>query len=124
MWLSRQNINKEREKVANIGETTVGGSETAVYTDGETRRVNICAPGGYIWRPTLGNSLLIIKDGDGAAYAAGEKTAEPPKKFKDGEVFIKSAGGASIWLKNDGTVEISGRINIDGSLFLNGAEIS
>ena len=123
MWLSKRNVNKERQNVADMGETTSGGNDTSVYTEGELRHVGICAPGGYIWRPSVGRELLVIKDGGGTAYAVGAAAQEPPGGFRDGEVFISSAGGASVWLKNDGSILLSGKINIDGSLFLNGAEI-
>ena len=61
--------------------------------------------------------------------AAGTKNAGAPSALASGEVYIRSDGGTSIWLKNSGDIILSGNItvqgnmNVKGSLMINGTPI-
>jgi hypothetical protein len=39
-------------------------------------------------------------------------------------VCIESEGGATLYLKNDGSIVIKGDVNVEGALKVNGNEIS
>ena len=123
MWLSRQKINQREECALQTGTVTMGSGKTAVYTDRERRGISIFAPGGYVWRPTVGQELLILKTEDGGLCASGAEVLPAPEGFADGEVYITSKGGASVWLKNDGSLYLTGAVRIDGSLYVNGTKI-
>ena len=75
-------------------------------------------PGGYAWRPRAGETVLVIKAGDAVCVTGTESGAETD--LAAGEVKIFSAGGASILLKNDGTVEISGTLTVNGAPYAGG----
>lgn len=110
MWLARPKGSRGREG-AMVGAATVEG-ETAAYLDGERRNLTVFGPGGYCWRPTLGQELLVIK-GEGAHWAAG---ARAEGEVAPGEVLIyAAAGGASIRLKGDGSIAIAGRVTVNGT---------
>jgi len=123
MWLSRKAAGRHEEETATAGSVTIGGDAPGVMTAGEIRGMGVWSPGGYVWRPAAGENVLVIKCGDGQRAVAGRETAAGPEGMKPGEVYIM-AKGASLWLKNDGGIEISGNVNITGSLMLNGDEIT
>ena len=129
MWLSKQNVNIQGSSAVDVGTVTIPGNSLGVYTDMEQRGVPLYSPGGYFWRPKLGQDLLVIKCGDGGTCAAGTKNAGAPSALASGEVYIRSDGGTSIWLKNSGDIILSGNItvqgnmNVKGSLMINGTPI-
>ena len=128
MWLSKKAVELHEESIAQIGGVTIGGGNVAVYTDVEQRGLELLSPGGYTWRPKVGQDVLVIKCG-GEAVVAGAKQSGTPADFTAGEVYIKSDGAGSIYLKNDGSLVVSGdtvingTLSVQGRLFVNGNEI-
>ena len=119
MWLSEK-LGSTNEPSAGIGEVTIAGETAAVYTDAEHRSLSVFSPGGYIWRPKVGDNVLVIKCGGNEMCVAGLDQSNGPAGMEAGEVYIKSNAGASIYLKNDGRIVLGGKVYIDGSLYLNG----
>lgn len=119
MWLSKRSAGG-RVSSANIATTTIGGQVAAALSEGEQRGVPVYAPGGYCWRPRAGQSLLVVKCGaEGESpVAAGTAQSEAPEGMRAGEVYITSGGGAAVWLKNDGAVEITGDVKINGQAYV------
>ena len=118
MWLSRKLTQSEKQNTASAqsGTVTVEGAEAAVYADGEERDAAVVSPHGFFWKPRSGEKVLIIKGGvfNEETYLVGA-VQENGGVTEAGEVRIASArGGAEIVLKN------SGRIDINGSVFING----
>lgn len=118
MWLSKKLTQHELQNTASAqsGTVTVEGAEAAVYADGEVRGVKTVSPRGFFWRPGNGENVLVIKGGvfGEEAYIVGA-VQEDGGALDAGEVRIASAGGgAEIVLRN------SGRIDISGSVFING----
>lgn len=117
MWLSKKLAAHELQDVASAqdGTVTVEGGELAVFSSGEKREVKTVGPGGYEWQPCKGEDVLIVRGGTFGeeSYAVGvpEQAGEA---LAPGEVRIRSAAGAEIVLHN------SGRIDINGLLFING----
>lgn len=117
MWLSKKLAAHELQDVASAqdGTVTIEGGELAVFSSGEKREVKTVGPGGYEWRPCKGEDVLIVRGGTFGeeSYAVGvpEQAGEA---LAPGEVRIRSAAGAEIVLHN------SGRIDINGLLFING----
>ena len=118
MWLSKKLTQHEMQNAASAqsGTVTVEGAETAVYTGGEERGVRVASPRGFFWKPRNGENVLVIKGG-----VFGEETyivgavQENAGALNAGEIRIAGAGGsAEIILRN------SGRIDINGSVFING----
>jgi len=116
MWLSGQAKGKtEAPAAAQAGFTTLGGGETGVYLDGERRAMAVYAPGGYQWTPMAGQEVLVLKNGGtGAAYCVA--AARCSGGGAPGEVTISAGqGGAGIRLRNDGTVELLGKVLVNGA---------
>ena len=101
---------------AQSGTVTVEGAEAAVYTSGEDRDVKVASPRGFFWKPKNGENVLVIKGGvfGEEAYVVGA-VQQDDGALDAGEVRIANArGNAEIVLRN------SGRIDINGRLFING----
>lgn len=118
MWLSgklRSFGNAASETTADLGVTTIGGERTGVYTRGEARDLDICTPGGIVWRPKSGDQVLVLKGGPGGeeAFVLGVRDTGK-RNLADGELYFYSKGGASICLRNNGAVEICGDLRING----------
>ena len=102
MWLSERKGFKKNDAIS--GSVTLSGDKCAVMGYSEHRGIEIYSPGGYFWRPCVGDDVLVIKDGG----ILGRKIENDG--LLPGEVCIRSAGGAEIRLLNDGTVHIKGEI--------------
>lgn len=122
MWLSSKIKKRDGEDKIQLGQATAGGEESFVYTDGERRRALALAPGGYYWRPWSGQELLVLQCGGQEArpFLLAAAQAGAPAGMQDGEVYIKSRGGASIYLRNDGSVQIQGQVYVNGEALKQG----
>lgn len=111
MWLSRNRQMRQTE-AALAGAATLEGDQVGVYLDGERRKVPVYGPGGYCWRPMLGQELLVVKGADGPYVAAAQcGTGVAP-----GEVLLAAGrGGATIRLCNDGSIELVGQVRVNGT---------
>ena len=92
-------------------------------TRGEHRDLEVFAPGGLVWQPRSGDTVLVVKGGSGAKEAcvvAADTTLHAPEEMEPGELFLYSESGTSIYLRADGTVAIKGDVAIEGSLEVNG----
>lgn len=118
MWLSRKLAQHEMQDTASAqdGTVTITGGETAVFSGGEKREVQTASPGGIEWVPKKGMDVLLLRGGvlGEEAYVVGA-VAQKAEGLEPGEVRIYSAkAGTEIILHN------SGRIDINGDLFVNG----
>lgn len=117
MWLSKQVAARMPALDEGAAATvSVGGEHPAVVTDGERRQARLFSPGGYCWRPGSGDTVLVVGGGE-PCVGGCEQTC--PVKLAAGEVYVYS-NGASIYLKNDGDVLISGRLRLEGALEITG----
>jgi hypothetical protein len=116
MWISKQMRATSQTADADLGVTTIAGSSVGVVTRGEVRALPVYGPGGYVWMPDSGETVLVIKGGPGGEEqcVAGTKQVEVPKGMLPGEVYLHGPGGGSLYLRQDGTVEIQGRLVING----------
>lgn len=128
MWLSKKlAVNQRLEQegaAADMGVTTISGGTASVMTRGEQRDLAVFAPGGVLWQPRVGDTVLVIRGGAGGlehCVAAAEPTVKPPEGMAPGELYLYSSGGASIYLKGDGSVAVTGPVEIAGNLSVTGA---
>lgn len=126
MWLSSKMRPAPATADADLGVTTIAGEQVGVMTRGEVRAVPIYGPGGYIWMPENGGTVLVVKGGPGGEEqcVCGMKQAAPPKKMKPGEVLVQGPGKNSIYLKKDGTIVLRGDVRVEGMLWINGEAYS
>lgn len=116
MWLSRQMRQTLPTADADLGMTTIAGERVGVVTRGEVRALPVCGPGGYVWLPENGSAVLVIKGGPGGEEqcVAGMQQGKAPEGMEPGEVYLYGPGRNSVYLRRDGTVEVRGRLVING----------
>lgn len=123
MWLSKQMKPVTATSDADLGVTTISGRQVGVVTRGEVRDLPVYGPGGYLWTPPSGAAVLVVKGGPGGEEqcVAGMRPLKAPGRAGPGEVYIYGPGGNSVYLRQDGSVDISGTlVSVSGMLVVNG----
>ena len=127
MWLSKTIAARQRTEregaAADMGVTTIGGGSASVMTKGEQRNLEVFAPGGVIWQPQEGDTVLVIKGGTGGqeqCVVAADTAAAAPADLAPGELFLYSCGKASIHLRKDGSIVIKGNCSVEGDWVIEG----
>ena len=114
----------EREGAStDMGVTTIGGGSASVMTRGEQRDLEIFSPAGLVWQPRAGDTVLVVKGGVGCqeqCVVAADTAACAPEGFAPGELFLYSCGGASIYLRGDGSIHVRGPVALEGDLSVHG----
>jgi len=107
---------------ADLGVTSIAGGSAGVMTRGEVRALPVFGPGGYVWQPASGETVLVIKGGTGGeeTCVAGAQQGSAPPGMQPGEVYLFAPGGASVYLKRDGSLCLSGNINLTGNVSISG----
>lgn len=85
---------------------------------GDTNRqgLSLVAPGGVHYIPTEDDFVLLVT-AEGTQLCAGVLQAPAGHALLPGELSLRSAGGATIVLKNNGEIHLNGRIvESDGTL--------
>ena len=123
MWMTNRQVREALEEpTAELGQVTLSGDGTGVVLAGERRNVTVCLPGGYHWTPRTGETVLVIKSGpDQAPCLTGQ--ARQDRDLTPGEVVLSVAEGSVIRLKAGGGIELTGDVNITGSLTVNGKAV-
>ena len=101
-----------------MGVTTIGGSDASVMTRGEQRDLEVFAPGRLIWQPMAGDTVLVVKGGTGGqeqCVVAASTAGDTPDGLAPGELFLYSRGGASIHLREDGSIAVRGNGSAEGN---------
>ena len=124
MWMGKQlsaaaRLGQEENAGALLGLTTMGGACPAVLTQGEERALPLFAPGGIVWMPGRGENVLVIKGGSGRdeTCVVGAEVRKAPEGMEPGELYLCSAGGASVHLTNDGSIALQGTLYINGRAY-------
>ena len=122
MWLSKQMKPVPVTADADMGVTTIAGDRVGVVTRGEVRDLPVYGPGGYLWTPENGAAVLVIKGGPGGEEqcVAGTRPPQAPAGIRPGEVYLYGPAGNSVYLKRDGSIELTGQVSVSGSLTVNG----
>ena len=129
MWTSERNRNLPvREATAEVGTVTLGGDPAGVSIGGERRWLNVYSPGGYSWRPTSGDKVMVLKAGAEGESPCILGTTQNAEDLKPGEVRLTgvdcnlflgqgqvemTGGEGSLCLGRNG-LELSGGLSIDG----------
>lgn len=115
MYLSE--IGKNRRETTEedcLGTVSVGGGNPTIVSAGSQRDTVLFGPGGMCWVPRRGQSVLVIKSGGAGSEVciAGAEVTDT-EDMEPGEVKL-FAEGASVCLKNDGTIALTGRVLVNG----------
>lgn len=107
MWLTSF-LSKEKSGLKAAKGNITASHERKVQVNASTqyRDVPVVAPYGIAYVPPVGEGAVIVP------YEGGEACvgviASQPVNLQRGELMLYSAGGASIVLRNDGSVLING----------------
>ena len=126
MWTSERNRNLPvREPAAELGTVTLGGDPAGVSLGGERRWLTVYGPGGYSWRPTSGDKVLVLKAGAEGESPCIPGTTQDAEDLKPGEVRLTGME-CSLHL-GQGQVEVTGGKNSmslgQGGLAINGQSL-
>ena len=119
MWLSKQQKRAGRETPVETGQVTLSGETVAVELDSERRGLAVYAPGGYRWRPALGQKVLVLKTGEGPCVVG----TPAPGGLAEGEVGLEAPGGAAVTLRAGGRVALEEDVEVSGTLTVGGEEL-
>ncbi|MBE6824876.1 MAG: hypothetical protein E7513_05965 [Ruminococcaceae bacterium] len=109
MWLldyvTKNSFQKDDISCGDVTASSRGA--VAVNSSLEHRDLPIVAPFGIAYNPPVGEKSVVVPLQGGRACVG---VISPYKSLKPGELMLFSKGGASIVLKNDGTVLINGKV--------------
>lgn len=113
MWTAERNRNLHSgEPTAELGTVTLGGDPAGVSLGGERRWIGVYGPGGYSWRPTAGDKVLVLKAGAEGEAPCLLGMSQEEAELEPGEVRV-TGGESSVFLGQD-------RLELNGNLYLNG----
>lgn len=107
MWLMRY-ITKNSMAAPTAVKGNVSGvksSGLSVNSSGEHKQLRLCRPYGVFSVPPVGECAVVLPLEDGEISLG---VIAQDSSLAEGEVMLKSKGGASIVLKNNGKVLING----------------
>jgi phage gp45-like len=107
MWLlnyvTKNSITESSAEKGSI--KSVDGATVQVDASSDFKRIPVVVPYGVYYVPPVGEESVVISVG-GEDFCLG--TLGKEANLSSGELMLRSAGGASIVLKNDGHVYING----------------
>ena len=113
MWTSEQKRGRQAgTSAAELGTVTLGGDPAGVSMGGERRWLEVYCPGGYTWRPTAGDKVLVLKAGEEGESPCILGTRQQEGDLKPGEVRI-TGGECAVYLGQK-RLELNGRVFVNG----------
>lgn len=120
MWLSQQAARRpRREPDGNTALVTIGGAQSAVQSGCELRGLACVGPAGVVWLPEQDGTVATLDLPGGETVILGALDRQIPVGMQPGEVYLYTQG-ASIYLRRDGSITLRGRVNVEGSITVNG----
>lgn len=108
MWLSKTIFqDTESEKPQNGSVTMSSSSNIEIGSTVMARNTDMYAPYGYCAIPPVGEEVLIVPASKGQAIMG---ILSKENSLDSGEIRLRSKGGATIVLRNDGSVVINSMI--------------
>lgn len=110
MWISRNIVTAKAEEKAEKGSVTLYDYNSENIEAGSTivnRDVESYTPYGYSCGIPVGENVMVIPSDSGQAMIG---TLSKSSGLKSGEVKISSKGGATIVLRNDGSIELNSMV--------------
>lgn len=105
MWISQQIIDMhEKRPSADVAEVTGNSKANGVN---EYRGLPFAGPWGIAYLPPNAAQAVVVSTNAGNACIG---TIAQEKGLSPGELMLFSSGGAEIYLKNNGDIEINGQI--------------
>jgi hypothetical protein len=105
MWISQQMIASQKKRPA-ADTALITGSGSAQGAN-RYRGLPFAGPWGIAYQPPNASQAVIVSTNAGSTCIG---TLAQDRGLKPGELMLFSAGGAEIYLKSNGEVEINGQI--------------
>ena len=109
MWLldyvTRNSFSKTEPSIGDVTAFSMGN--VAVNSSLEHRDVPVIAPYGIAYNPPVGETSVVLPLVSEQAFLG---VVAQDKGLEEGELMLYSKGGATILLKNDGSVVINGKV--------------
>ncbi len=102
-----------QEVQAELGLVTVGGDPAAVLLGGERRTLPVCSPGGYSWRPAVGDQVLVLKTGAEREEPCIVGRTQPREEMAPGAVRLSGGGNAAVQVGKN-AVDLTGQVKVNG----------
>ncbi|MBR5773838.1 MAG: hypothetical protein IKY44_03200 [Clostridia bacterium] len=124
MWISKklaESNNQALESNTEIGNLSITTDELiAAISSCEKRGISFYTPPGIEFYPSEGQRVLLISCGNQTVCAGVEM--QKSSTLRSGEIRLFSQGGASIVLKNNGSIVLNGKVTItkDGDILTDG----
>ena len=113
MWSGQQGrLLPVEEPGAELGEVTLGGDPAGVVLGGERRSIPVYGPGGYAWRPSVGDQVLVPKAGAERESPCIVGRVQGDLNLGPGETAV-SGGDSAVYLKT-GQLDLRGNVTING----------
>lgn len=114
MWTSeRERRLPVQEAGAELGVVTLGGDPVGVNLGGERRWLPLCSPGGFEWRPRVGDRVLVVKTGAEREIPCVVGRVQAGTELGPGETRV-SGGDSAVYLGR-GRLDLRGNIRINGT---------
>lgn len=120
---SRTGRSKLQCMIGTISSVLTGGRKVNIKstTESEVKDVRMMAPYGIASAPYKGMQVQVIYN-DGATTVVGIFDKNKPK-INPGDIVIYNKSGSTISLLADGTIELDGNINANGTFKINGQTV-
>ncbi len=107
MWLTSLITKQNKGKSASTGSVTATATgKVEIDTSRLNRNVPVVAPYGVYYVPAIGSEGVLIPTESGQALVGVLSVGIDD--LRPGEIMLRSAGGATLVLKNSGAVIING----------------
>ena len=90
----------------------LGGDPAGVVLGGERRSIPVYGPGGYAWRPSVGDQVLVLKAGAERESPCIVGRVQGDLNLGPGETAV-SGGDSAVYLKT-GQLDLRGNVTING----------
>ena len=112
MWIAKKGTGRSAQQKESgwVRAESAKHGEQYVVGSCEYRRLQRCAPYGIYTKPPKGTPVLVLGSQGGEVCLGA--VSDPPAEeelLQEGEILIRSAGGASIRLCKDGRLLLNGR---------------
>ena len=108
MWIS-QKVGALEQPSAQIqvGEVLSNTGSLSIQAVVQYSAVPLAAPFGITYVPPKGTKVVLLEEEDTVLCAGA---ISEPVNLSEGELMLRSSGGAYIYLKNNGDVVINGQV--------------
>lgn len=123
MWMAKRAADRTLPtSPAEVGTVTLTGERLAVQEVGERRNVPLCAPRGVLWKPLIGDAVVLLMTEEGQPPMAVGLSQQEAGDLAPGELRLCSLG-ATLTLRNDGTVELDGTLKLTKAPVISGGGV-